>query len=304
MKAASRRGGAGRPSGGGARRAFAYLILGAALGGGAVYLYGPRSGGPAPPARPVLPSGKPEAGPAKATPVPSAPKGRETPSDFEPAGSGRGVVALVLDDMGNGAAAVVRAGELPGPVALAVLPESPAAAEAVALARRRGWDLLVHLPLRSGSADSTPGAISSADGDRQIEESVARALERVPGAIGVNNHEGSAAMADRRVVRTLLKTVRDRRLFFLDSRTGPSRVAEEAAKELGAPLVARDVFLDAEGEGGMAEAWGKARKLALRKGSAIVIAHPHPASLEFLAREIPKLEGQGLRLVKLSELVD
>jgi polysaccharide deacetylase 2 family uncharacterized protein YibQ len=214
------------------------------------------------------------------------------------------VIALVLDDMGNGEPAVVRAGQLPGPITLAVLPDAPVAEEAAALARRKGWDLLVHLPLQAESGVSPKDAISSSDGDREIIDATTRALDRLPGAIGVNNHEGSAAMSDRRVVRTLLRTVRDRHLFFLDSRTTSARVAEEEAKSLGAPFLARDLFLDAEGVTGMEAAWGKARQLALRKGSAIVIAHPHPATLDFLGREIPRLEGQGLRLVKLSELVD
>ena len=307
MKAGSRRGGGGRSSGGGGRRAFLFLSVGALLGGGAVYLFGPRSGGPAgesrPPATPAAPSPAPA---PKKSPAPraSAPEAGETPADFEPAGGGRGVIALVLDDMGNGEAALSRAGQLPGPIALAVLPEAPAAESAAALARRKGWDLLLHLPLRAESGVSPPGAISPADSDKKIVEATTRALDLLPGAIGVNNHEGSAAMADRRVVRTLLKTVRDRHLFFLDSRTTSARVAEEEAKSLGAPLLSRDVFLDAEGGGGMEAAWEKARKLALRKGSAIVIAHPHPATLDFLGREIPKLEAHGLRLVKVSELVD
>jgi len=214
------------------------------------------------------------------------------------------VIALVLDDMGNGEAAVSRAGQLPGPIALAVLPDAPVAEAAAALARRKGWDLLLHLPLRAESGVSPPGAISSTDTDRQIVDAATRALDQLPGAIGVNNHEGSAAMSDHRVVRTLLKTVRDRHLFFLDSRTTAARVAEEEAKSLGAPFLSRDVFLDAEGEVGMEAAWEKARRLALKKGSAIVIAHPHPATLDFLGQEIPKLAAHGLRLVKVSELVD
>jgi polysaccharide deacetylase 2 family uncharacterized protein YibQ len=214
------------------------------------------------------------------------------------------VIALVLDDLGNAETATARTGQLPGPVALAVLPGGPASEGAAALARRKGWDLLVHLPLRAESGATHPDAISSADSDKEIAEVAGRAIESLPGAIGVNNHEGSAAMADRRVVRTILRVVRDRHLFFLDSRTTPARVAEEEARSLGTPFLARDFFLDAEGEAGMAPAWEKARKQALRKGSAIVIAHPHPSTLDFLAREIPRLEAQGLRLVKVSELVD
>lgn len=276
------------------RRSLAFLLVGGLLGGAAVYVLGPRIGGPSGDRRQEE---SPGTTPTKAVPA-------DTPADFEPAGGGRGVIALVLDDLGNGEPAIVRAGQLPGPIALAVLPDAPASGSAAALARRKGWDLLVHLPLRAESGASRPDAISSADTEQEIVEAIGRAIERLPGAIGVNNHQGSAAMADRRVVRTLLQTVRDRHLFFLDSRTTPARVAEEEARSLGAPLLVRDLFLDADGEAGMAAAWERARKLALRKGSAIVIAHPHTETLDFLARELPRLETQGLRLVKISELVD
>lgn len=303
MKGGSRRSGAGRPSGGGIRRAFAFLVLGGLLGGAAVYVFGPRLSQPAGDRRDEE---SPKTTPTKVVPTPVAGTSNhpDTPTDFEPAGGGRGVIALVLDDLGNGEPAIVRAGQLPGPIALAVFPDAPASGSAASLARRKGWDLLVHLPLRAESGVSRPDAISSADTDQEIAEATARAIERLPGAIGVNNHQGSAAMADRRVVRALLQTVRDRHLFFLDSRTTPARVAEEEARSLGAPVLMRDIFLDAEGEVGMAAAWEKAQKLALRKGSAIVIAHPHPETLEFLARELPRLDGRGLRLVKVSELVD
>jgi uncharacterized protein len=288
--------------GGEIRRALAFLLVGGILGAVAVYVLGPRIGGPGG----DQPAEFPGTTPAKIIPTPTAgvPNGQGAPADFEPAGGGRGVIALVLDDLGNGEPAIARVGQLPGPIALAVLPDAPASGSAAALARQKGWDLLVHLPLRAESGTSRPDAISSADTEQEIVEAIGRAIERLPGAIGVNNHQGSAAMADRRVVRTLLQTVRDRHLFFLDSRTTPARIAEEEARSLGAPLLVRDLFLDADGEAGMAAAWERARKLALRKGSAIVIAHPHTETLDFLARELPRLETQGLRLVKISELVD
>jgi polysaccharide deacetylase 2 family uncharacterized protein YibQ len=213
-------------------------------------------------------------------------------------------MALVLDDLGYSDQAAARVARLPGPIALAVLPDGPGATGVSALAKEKGWDLLVHLPLRSETGKPEPGEISPSDGEREIEAKTGRAIDRLPGAVGLNNHQGSAAMADRMTVRTLLRTVRDRHLFFLDSRTTPASLADEEARSLGTPLLARDVFLDADGEPGLAAAWTKAQTTAGRKGSVIVIAHPHSATFDFLDRELPGLSRRGLRLVKLSELVD
>jgi uncharacterized protein len=294
VKSGSRRSKPRSRTGGGFRRTFLLLLVGAALGGLGVYLFRPKS--------PAPPSSAPRPAPgqsAKARPAP------ETPADFEPAEEGgHGVVALVLDDLGYGESYVERAARLPGPIALAVLPSAPSADAAAAVARKNGWDLLVHLPLSSETGKREPDEISSSQSDREIEAAAIRAIDRFPGSVGLNNHQGSLAMADRRVVRTLLKTVRDRHLFFLDSRTTPARVAEEEAKSLGTPFLARDVFLDAEGTEGIAPAWARALFHARKTGSVIVIAHPHTSTLDFLESALPNLKARGLRLVKISELVD
>lgn len=279
-------------------KAFFLLLLGSLLGGGAVYFALHRSEAPRAPGKAA---DAPETG---RTRQPGT-RGAEAPGDFEPAGDqGHGVIALVLDDLGYRDGALDRVARLSGPIALAVLPDAPRAGEAAALARKKGWDLLVHLPMSSVTGKAEPGEISPVNDDRTIEEAVSRAIDRLPGAVGLNNHQGSAAMDDRRVVRTLLRSVRDRHLFFLDSRTGPSHVAEEEARALGAPMLARDVFLDAEGERGLSAAWQEAVRGAARKGEAIVLAHPHASTLDFLEKELPQLGARGLRLVKVSELVD
>jgi polysaccharide deacetylase 2 family uncharacterized protein YibQ len=42
---------------------------------------------------------------------------------------------------------------------------------------------------------------------------------------------------------------------------------------------------------------------ARRKGSAIAIGHPYPVTTEVLARLIPQLEGNRVRLVSLKDML-
>ena len=259
---------------------------------------------------------------APATPVPSptaapAPTARppaSVPADFEPAGGqGRGAIAVVIDDVGNEDGSLERLARLDGPLAIAVLPGAPKAREAVALAGRKGWDLLVHLPMEGASGPAEPDSITLSDDDATIARRVRAAIGRVSGASGLNNHQGSLATADRRVVRAVLSVVRERGLFFLDSRTSAASVAVEEARALGLATIPRDVFLDdaraeSAAERGapeaLATAWTRALGLAASKGHAVVIGHPHAATIDFLAASLPALDRRGVLRVRVSELVD
>ncbi len=311
-----------RRKGGGGRAAGVLLVLaGALLGAGAFWLLsscpGRRS---VPPAREERPGPEPTpTRPAARAPAPTpvataVPREARPPADFESTGEpGKGVLAVVLDDVGYSPRPLADIALLEGPVALAVLPDSPSAPEAAALARRKGWDLLVHLPMQPASGKGEPGAIGPGSSDAEISALVRGAVARLPGAIGVNNHQGSLASADRRVMACVLGVVRERGLFYLDSRTTAATVAGEVARRLGVPLLSRDVFLDdrateEKAEGGppeaLATAWERAKGIARRRGQCVVVGHPHGATLAFLGRELPRLAGAGLKLVKVSDLVE
>jgi len=307
---ARRRGGCGRTVG-----LLAGLAVLFALALGALWYL--RSRTPAP----AVASAVADAPPATAVPSPTVaappaatPRPSSVPSDFEPArGSGQGAIAVVIDDVGNADGSLERLARLDGPLAIAVLPGAPRAREAAALAKRKGWDLLVHLPMEGARGPAEPETISSGDEDAEIARRVAAAIDRVPGASGLNNHQGSLATADRRVVRAVLSVVRERGLFFLDSRTSAASVAAEEARALGLATIPRDVFLDdaraeAAAEGGapeaLAAAWSRSLALAASKGHAVVIGHPSASTVDFLAASLPGLEGRGVLRVKVSELVD
>lgn len=60
-----------------------------------------------------------------------------------------------------------------------------------------------------------------------VAKLVNQLLETVPGAVGVNNHQGSEATADPRLMRELMPVLRDHRLFYIDSRTTTNAVNYE-----------------------------------------------------------------------------
>jgi len=214
-------------------------------------------------------------------------------------------IAIIIDDLGYHLAAGRRAVNLPGPVACAVLPESPRAALLAKAAFAHGKDVLLHLPLQSMSqADSTePGAIVLDMTRGEFAHSFARSIASVPHAVGVSNHQGSLLTQHPGHMGWLMQEIDAKgNLFFVDSYTTHRSIALNLARESGIPAVRRDVFLDSDRSPETLEReFERLKKLSRQRGMAVGIGHPYPATLEFLERELPKLAEQGFQLVGLRE---
>ena len=125
-----------------------------------------------------------------------------------------------------------------------------------------------------------------------------------PGAVGLNNHMGSRATADARVMEQVLTEVKKHDLFFLDSRTAAASIAYGTALQLAVPALQRDLFIDTVDEAGAIEArlWELA-ELAAAQGHAIGIGHDREQTLLALQSVLPHLETRGFLFVPLSQLV-
>jgi uncharacterized protein len=224
-----------------------------------------------------------------------------------PPESGRAArLALLIDDLGNDDAALRRVAEMSWPMTGAVLPALPRSAWSARTLRGAGKEVLLHLPMEPRDPGSRPGPglvrtnMSAADIVRVVEAD----LSDVPGAVGVNNHMGSKATANARVMDTVLEVLRQRGLFFIDSRTTAATVAEQEALRLGVPAASRAVFLDDVLESSAVEKqiWEAAER-ARRDGTAIAIGHPHPVTLGALEKVAPQLERSGVELVTAGGVV-
>lgn len=216
-------------------------------------------------------------------------------------------IAIIIDDLGNDQAAVELLARWREPVAGAVLPMlpgSPAAAEALS---RSGKEVLLHLPMEPRGLPGVrpgPGLILVSQTDGQIRATLSADLDSVPAATGVNNHMGSLATADRRVMQVVAAELARRGLFFVDSRTTDQTVAAEAAARARVPCASRRVFLDdVQTDEAVERSLDDLVAKARAEGFAIAIGHPHPVTLAVLGRELPRIGERGVRLVRVSELV-
>lgn len=213
----------------------------------------------------------------------------------------RPVIAICIDDLGAQLAGTHKAMTLPKEVALAFLPygeTTPALAQAAA---SRGHLVLAHVPMQALNGKE-PGAMGLKP-DMTAEEITRRMgwnLARVPGLVGINNHEGSRFTADSAALEPVMASLKARHLFFFDSRTGPQSAVRQVARAAGVMTASRDVFLDDDPspEAVSGELENLARE-AKRNGVAIAIGHPHEVTLTLLAKWLA--EDHGVTLVPLDE---
>jgi polysaccharide deacetylase 2 family uncharacterized protein YibQ len=229
------------------------------------------------------------------------------PAPPPPSGAVHGIrVALVIDDLGRTVEDLPALERLGVPVTYAVLPYQEQTAEVVSELRRRGAEILLHLPMEpKNGEDPGPGALRRGMSDEELREKTLAALRSVPGAVGVNNHMGSGLSAEEGPMATILGVLGERGLFFLDSRTSAESVGYSLARELGIPAAERQVFLDGEPtREAIQSQFQRLLGLARAHGSAIAIGHPHPETLAVLEQEVPKARDDGYEFVPVSYLLD
>ncbi|MDT4812502.1 hypothetical protein FQZ97_454650 [compost metagenome] len=210
-------------------------------------------------------------------------------------------LALVIDDLGQSPVRDHRVLALPGPVALSILPDVPHSRELAEAAHAAGKTVMLHLPMdpATGPYAWHPG-LSTAELEKRLDA----ALRQVPYARGLNNHMGSRMTAQRPAMALLMQRLQRDHRFFIDSRTSAATVAAAEAQKAGLASLSRDIFLDDDqSPAAVAAQFDAALKLARKQGSALMIGHPHPATLELLERELPRLKERGFELIDVEMLI-
>jgi polysaccharide deacetylase 2 family uncharacterized protein YibQ len=218
---------------------------------------------------------------------------------------GKKLIAVVIDDMGLDRPRSMRVVDLPGPLTLSYLPYAKELATQTALARLRGHELMMHIPMEPmGSADPGPNALRTGMSDSELRQRLTEDLSQFDGFVGINNHMGSRFTATRASMAVVLGELKKRGLLFLDSRTTAQTVGATLAGEMGVPTVSRNVFLDDDmSSQNVVHQLAELERIARKQGYAVAIGHPHDNTVAALARWLPHLRQQGFILVPLSTIV-
>lgn len=213
-------------------------------------------------------------------------------------------IAIVIDDLGHHRSQQ-RFTQLPGALTLAILPQTPYATVLAQQAEQHGKEVIIHMPMEASAITSQEPSMLWANTPRDVLiELLSQAFTQLPQAVGMNNHMGSHLTTLREPMVWIMVELAQRNMYFLDSRTSAGTQAEVIARKHGVPAARRHVFLDNTPQyEHIAERWQTLILHAQQHGEAIAIAHPHPATYDFLETQLPQLDEYGVQLVFVSELV-
>lgn len=215
------------------------------------------------------------------------------------------VVAIIIDDIGYNRKQGLAALALPGDFTYALIPYSPNALTFAKAAASQDKEVMLHTPMSDiQRRPVSKGGLTMAMNETDVIETLNSSIDSLPNIRGVNNHQGSLLTQQYETMQWVMKTLKQRDLYFVDSRTTHRSVAYKTATEYHVPALRRDIFLDHERSTDFLQTQFTAlMALAKRRGYAVAIGHPYPETIRFLSENINRLEENGIKLLPVSKIV-
>lgn len=218
-------------------------------------------------------------------------------------------ICIIIDDGGyqRGEALQALYG-IKSPITVSIIPNVEFSTALAEEFPAHGVEVMCHMPMQGhekGMVGSHYKALlrkgmDPGEARRDVEE----ALKGLPHCRGLNNHMGSVATEDLRLMKTVCDVLKEHGLYAIDSRTTAKSKVARAARELGVPFATRNVFLDnLEKPEAILDQLDQTATYARKHGLAVAIGHFKTTTLKTLGEAIPKLEAQGYRFVYASEAV-
>ena len=217
----------------------------------------------------------------------------------------KGRLAIVIDDCGSDMATLEKLNTLPIPLTYSVMPNKTHTTESAQSGHQAGRKIFVHLPMQPLNVSSSESVFIGSDmNDSTVKATTNELLDQVPHAIGMNNHQGSMATADARLMKDVMSVMKKRKLVYLDSRTNSTSVGEQTAAAMGIATSRNNLFIDNDADvNAIKQRLRQGGEIAKSNGSAIIIGHCRPKTAQALSEMIDELHKEGIDIVFVTELM-
>ena len=220
-----------------------------------------------------------------------------------------GKIAIIIDDFGyydNNTTDMFL--KFNYPITLAIIPGQKHSTQIAQEAKKHDKTIMIHLPMEAieEKVEDSDFTIMTNMPDSVIANRIQKALAHLPDAIGINNHMGSRATADTRVMQIVFQQLKSNGKLFVDSKTTNKSIISEVASKNNVKFAVNNGFLERkknEDEVYIQRKLAAIAKIAKRRGMAVVIGHPYKETIKVLSEEIPKLEKQGFKIVPITDVV-
>ncbi len=219
-------------------------------------------------------------------------------------------ICIIVDDFGTITNTLFdRFNSLDTEINFAILPGHNNSRLQMNKAIEAGREVLIHIPMEPDMSDGKiknkdleSVTIKSSMTDFEIKDYIETWMFELFLASGANNHMGSKATRDSRVMKIVLETLLQNDMYFIDSFTDSKSVALKIANEVGIKSARRNIFLDVP-ESSMANARKKITEIKKIKNQdvVVVISHCHnDIKYRQLIHFIDKLKDEGYQLIPAS----
>ena len=219
----------------------------------------------------------------------------------------QGKIAIIVDDCGADMGTVRTLLNTGLPFSYAILPNKEFSSDVLEMVKSRGKVPMLHLPMEplSRSAMSEGGRTVMTGSSAASQQALVRKhLQSLPGVVGVNNHQGSKATADKATMQAVLQVLKRENIFFVDSRTNSASVARDMAKQMGVATARNDIFLDnSSNVEDIRKQVYKAFAMAEKNGSAIAICHARPNTAKCWQMYGEEFKKSGITFVSVNKLL-
>ena len=215
-------------------------------------------------------------------------------------------IALIIDDIGYSLSRARQFLKLGVPITFSILPKLNNSRNLAAEIKNEGHEIMLHQPMEpyNSSLDPGPGALYAGDGQERIMRVIEENVSEIPFAAGVNNHMGSKFTALPDKMNHVLRIVKEKKMFFVDSLTSSHSKGFATARDLNMAAAHRNIFLDniAE-ESAVLYQLLKLAKIAREQGSAVGIGHPFFETASAIKTFCGRYNGSAVSLVHISEVI-
>ena len=217
-------------------------------------------------------------------------------------------IAVIIDDVGYESDTMNEFSRFEGKLTFSVLPFMTHSREYAEILYDRGFEIMLHIPMEPldyPDHDPGEGALYTWDRREDVLAKLDTMVSDTPHIRGANNHMGSKATGDEKLMGWTLAYLKSRDLYFIDSFTTGESVAYEKAVNMAMKTGRRDIFLDNQHDfSSINGQFEKLKAIALEEGSAVAIGHfQNENTVKVLNHQLPILRSEGIELVFASELV-
>lgn len=224
---------------------------------------------------------------------------------YKPAYFGdKAVIAVVIDDMGIAKKRTSDIISLKAPLTAAFLTYGAQLEQQIQNAKNAGMEIMLHAPMEPYSkVDVAPDMLTVKMDDKQIQEKLKNMIEKFDNIKGINNHMGSKFTENKEKMAAVMQVLKEKDLFFLDSKTTPQSVGKEMAQKYGVSYATRHVFIDNKNQKDyILKQLSIAERIAKKNGYAVAIGHPKSETYLALREWIPSLANKNIKIIPLSQI--